>query len=63
MAHVINKYCPYCKKVYYHTNGNCNFCSGLKAMDQKIKDQLIWESKTLEEKVEDLHQRLLKNGC
>lgn len=56
MALVIDEYCTECSKTQTHTNGKCNVCE-----DRKFREKMgIWQSKTTEEKLLDIHKRLLK---
>lgn len=56
MAYTDNKYCPDCKEMRPHTNGNCDVC--------KNKQQEValdtWLAQTDKDKLLDLHKRILR---
>lgn len=56
MAYIQTKYCTTCDRDTSHTNGTCNHCR------ERIRreEMAAWQAKTVEEKLLDLHKRILK---
>ena len=56
MALIQYKYCDVCESVKMHTNGHCDDC-----WERKRREALAaWKAKTVDEKLLDLHKRMLK---
>jgi hypothetical protein len=56
MAFIQNKYCHACEGNKIHTNGLCNDCR-----ERSRREALaLWGAKTTDEKLLDMHKRLLK---
>ena len=47
-------FCPDCMKVTPHTNNECNLC----ARERGKEEQERWKSLTLEQRIEELKQRI-----
>jgi DUF1680 family protein len=56
MAFVKIKYCRHCEKENQHTNNKCNIC----CERERREAMAAWQAKTKEEKLLDLHKRLLR---
>ena len=54
MALITTEYCRECEAYVLHTNGECVHCT-----ERKRRVELaLWQSKTTDEKLLDLHKRL-----
>lgn len=55
MALVINSYCIECEQQRDFVNGHCPYCQ-----ERRRREELaVWMPKTLEERLLDIHKRLL----
>jgi hypothetical protein len=56
MALVKTDYCRVCEKVTRHINMKCSDC----AERERREAMAVWQAKTTDEKLLDIHKRLLK---
>jgi predicted ATP-dependent serine protease len=56
MAYIRDEYCPHCEAEKMHTNGKCNDC---RAREHR-EAMAAWKAKTTNEKLLDIHKRLLR---
>jgi len=56
MALIQSKYCNHCEATTIHTNGKCNDCYS----SETRESMAAWLAKTTDEKLLDVHKRLLK---
>ena len=56
MALINNQYCKHCEEEKPHLNGECRDCS------ERIyrEEMAAWKAKTTDEKLLDIHKRLLR---
>lgn len=56
MAYISREYCNECEQEVDMRNGRCPECS----TRQKRQDVAVWQALTIEEKLLDIHKRLLR---
>jgi len=56
MAYIRDEYCRTCEKTTQHTNGKCDVC----CKREHREEMAAWQAKTTDEKLLDLHKRLLR---
>lgn len=56
MARVSDEYCDTCEEITQHINNRCVPCS----IRDTRKEMAAWKALTIEEKLLDIHKRLLK---
>jgi hypothetical protein len=56
MALVDNRYCDQCEAQRPHINNKCTYCLQRK----RREDMAAWQAKTTDEKLLDLHKRMLR---